>query len=786
MELTPQIRLEARKELARRFFWDYCKLKYPKHFNEERAFLKDVCQRVQAFSEQNTKRFLIVNEPPRHYKALEIATPVLTTRGWVRHGELLVGDYVFAPDGKPVRVTHVHPIHDHESMSVEFTTGEEIIASTLHEWLIEVDRGRRVKGKKVGREPLLIETQDIMKGYNRRSPLIRLAAPLDMPDKDLPLDPYILGIWLGDGSKDFGLITVGDEDLGYFSQFGSVRKCTSAWAVTINGLRRKTRELGVYRNKHIPDMYMTASYGQRLALLQGLMDTDGSVHRDYYRCVFVQKSYDISLQVLALCRSLGIKATMRKYRNRVYDTDYYHVSFTTDTEVFRLPRKLAILREHKGIKSKVPVHFIKSIKPVGKRTVNCITVEGGLYLAGKGLIPTHNSFSAGNFVEWRFGADPTRKVMTGSYNETLSATFARKVRDTIDERPSTGILTYGDIFPRTRVKYGQASAAKWALEGSGQDNYLATSPTGTATGFGANDIVIDDIIKNAEEAYNEAVLEKHFSWFTNTMLSRTEGDDWKVYLFMTRWAQGDLAGRIIEAFPDEVEVITYTAVQSDGSMLCDAVLNRHDYDLKTKEMNQDIVEANYNQQPIDVKGRLYSDFIEYDTLPEGKHKKWNYTDTADQGDDFLCSVDYIEHDGDVYVTDVVMTDEGMEDTEPAVAEMLDVDEVDEAIVESNNGGRGFARNVGRILKEERYNQRCIITWTPQTQNKQSRILASSAWVNRHIAMPHNWQHKWPVFYKQLMNYQKKGKNKHDDAPDVLAAIYERVVVTQTDGIEILL
>lgn len=389
--------------------------------------------------------------------------------------------------------------------------------------------------------------------------------------------------------------------------------------------------------------------------------------------------------------------------------------------------------------------------------------------------PRHyKSFTAGNFVEWRFGNDPTRKVMTGSYNETLSTTFARKVRDTIDERPSDGVLVYRDIFPGTVVKYGQASASKWALQGNGQDNYLATSPNGTATGFGANDIVIDDIIKNDLEAYNDSVLDKHWSWLTNTMLSRTEGDDWKVYVFMTRWAQGDIAGRIIEAFGDEVEVLTFKAVQDDGTMLCPSVLNRRDFDLKTKEMNQDIVEANYNQQPIDVKGRLFSEFTTYESLPEGEKKILNFTDTADTGSDFLCSVDYLEHEGDVYVLDVVMSDEDAETTEPMVASMLDADGVDEAMFESNNGGRLYARNIERILKEKHSNRKCVINWQAQTANKEARILASSAWVNKHVLMPINWKHKYPEFFRQLSSYQKKGKNKHDDAPDVLASIYERI------------
>jgi predicted phage terminase large subunit-like protein len=108
-----------------------------------------------------------------------------------------------------------------------------------------------------------------------------------------------------------------------------------------------------------------------------------------------------------------------------------------------------------------------------------------------------------------------------------------------------------------------------------------------------------------------------------------------------------------------------------------------------------------------------------------------------------------------------------------VADLLVDDEVDEAVFESNKGGRGFGRNVERLLKE-RSSRRCVIRDQPQTANNEARILASSAWVAKHVFMPPNWKHKYPEFYRQLANHQRKGRNAHDDAPDVLAAIYERV------------
>jgi predicted phage terminase large subunit-like protein len=397
------------------------------------------------------------------------------------------------------------------------------------------------------------------------------------------------------------------------------------------------------------------------------------------------------------------------------------------------------------------------------------------------LPPRHlKSLTATNLVEWLFGLNIYLKVMTGSYNETLSTTFAGKVRDVIDQRRSKGdVEVYSDIFPDTRIQVGKSSKQLWGLEGSNQDNYLATSPTGTSTGFGANIILIDDIIKNAKEAFNQMILSDHINWFTDTMMSRTEGDDWKVIAIMTRWAKGDLAGEIIDRYGDLVEVIQFKAVQDDGSMLCEEILSKRDYEIKTQEMSDEIVQANYNQKPIDVHGRLYDEFMVYETLPEAakQAKVWNYTDTADKGTDWLCSVSFVEVEGDVYIIDVVMSDDAMEITEPMVADMLDRTNTNEAEIESNNGGRGFARNIERLLKEMD-NLKCVITDKHQGSNKEARILSSSAWVQRHVYMPFNWKSKYREFYKQLSAYQRKGKNEHDDAPDVLAGIYERVANTR--------
>ncbi len=195
--------------------------------------------------------------------------------------------------------------------------------------------------------------------------------------------------------------------------------------------------------------------------------------------------------------------------------------------------------------------------------------------------------------------------MTGSYNETLSKTFARSVRNGISERKGDkDVLVYSDIFPGTRIQRGQASASMWSLEDSSTASYLATSPGGTATGFGASLIIIDDLIKNAEEAFNEPLLDKQWSWFTDTMLSRLE-EGGKIIIIMTRWASGDLAGRSIKHFAGlgvPCRQVVMRAVQDDGSMLCEDVLSRESYDVKTASMSAEIASANYQQIPVDLKG----------------------------------------------------------------------------------------------------------------------------------------------------------------------------------------
>jgi predicted phage terminase large subunit-like protein len=389
--------------------------------------------------------------------------------------------------------------------------------------------------------------------------------------------------------------------------------------------------------------------------------------------------------------------------------------------------------------------------------------------------PRHGkSRTASMFAQWVFGQDQTAKIMTGSYNETLSTTFSKAVRNGISTaKADPEVTVYSDIFPQVKIQRGDGAMNLWSLEG-GYNNYLATSPTGTATGFGATILIIDDLIKNADEANNENVLEKHWDWFTNTMLSRLE-EGGKIIIIMTRWATGDLAGRALEHFKAEkkkVRHLSMKALQDDGTMLCAEVLSRESYEMKSRAMGADIASANYQQEPIDIKGKLYSSFKTYTELPKDFMGIYSYCDSADEGADYLCNIIWGDYNKEAYVLDVIYTKQPMEITEPATAQALFNFKVNKARIESNNGGRAFARNIKRILETDLNSNRTNVSWFHQSKNKIARINSNATWVMDHIYYPANWRDKWPEYHKAMTSYQREGTNKNDDAPDATTGVSE--------------
>lgn len=385
-----------------------------------------------------------------------------------------------------------------------------------------------------------------------------------------------------------------------------------------------------------------------------------------------------------------------------------------------------------------------------------------------------------NFCKWAFGKNRRNKIITGSYNDEMAQDFSRYTRDGIQQTKTfPHEITYRDIFPETDIKRGDASYGKWALDGS-FFSYKGAGVGGSVTGKGCNISIVDDPVKDAEEAFNDNRLETIWRWYSGTFKSRREKGSIEI-VNMTRWANKDICGRILDNKKRAREwfVLKMSAQdEATGEMLAPALLDKAMYEELRDTVDESIFNANYKQEPVDKKGRLYKEFRTYAELPvdEKGAPVWeriiNYTDTADTGGDYLASIVAGVYQGYGYILDVLYTKAPMEETEPQAAAMIHANAVKLAKIESNNGGRGFARNVERELWEKHGTRAVKVTWFHQGKNKQARILTNSNNVQRLLFFPADWASRWPDYYKALNEHKAEGKNLNDDAADATTGIVE--------------
>lgn len=352
--------------------------------------------------------------PRGHGKRLASRTPILTTSGWSTQGDLKTGDVVFGPDGEPTKVTWVGPETQRPLYRVRFTDGTELLADPEHEWTV-LDRGSY--------EWRTLETQQIAAQRYRTGDHPRFMLPyrgaLSGTERELPIDPYLLGYWLGDGNAKTGVLAAGAIDdanevalvieaSGELIKNRFTQSNTGCNYIIVDGLRRRLNDLDLLGNKHIPDSYFTSSLDQRRALMAGLVDSDGHVDQKRGQVRFVSRSKRLAEAVRLLARTLGYNATLW---SEVDERDPRPVT-DLNGDITMAPtagtRWVASWAPHDGApqgcltRKSVEVLGrrervgVESIEPVNPEPGLCIEVdrEDGLYLAGKDLIPTHNSTSS--------------------------------------------------------------------------------------------------------------------------------------------------------------------------------------------------------------------------------------------------------------------------------------------------------------------------------------------------------------------------------------------------------
>lgn len=373
------------------------------------------------------------------------------------------------------------------------------------------------------------------------------------------------------------------------------------------------------------------------------------------------------------------------------------------------------------------------------------------------------------------GKDPEKKIAIVSYSSTKARKFNREIQRIIDDP------AYSEIFPETKLSNGFDGYARTMdeVEVVGHQGGLKTVGVGgPLTGEPVDVLILDDIYKDAKSAWSEVIRESHQDWF-NTVADTRLHNNSQVLIVFTRWHEKDLAGYLLSKESDW-EVFTFPAIKvgppneydprHEGEALWP---ERHNVEkLESIRKRDPYVFGNlYQGDPKAKEGLLYKEFKLYRQLPTEATKKKAIVDTADTGDDFLCSIVYAVAPHGYYLLDVYYTAQGMEVTEERTALQFAKFRPEKARIESNNGGRGFARNVEKKSRDLG-NTITTFTWYHQTENKEVRIFTKAAEVQNMIYYPEGWDLMWPEFYSAVTGYMATGKNKHDDAPDGLTMIIE--------------
>ena len=368
-------------------------------------------------------------------KDLDDDTPIATTEGWTRMGDIQTGQQVFDERGQPCTVTGVYPQGERDVYDVAFDDGAIIRAGREHLWatLTHSQRARIHKGRKDrgswATQMLPITTEGIRNSLvHQRGTLVEsmhsipVAAALELPEAALPIDPYILGLWLGDGTSAESAITCHEDDEPHYAaaviaagenwrqrnRVGSNLTCTMAGG-DAPVIVTRLKSLGVLGNKQIPQRYLRAGREQRTKLLQGLIDSDGYVDPRNGNVEFTSTSRKLAEGTLELAISLGQKATMHQGEatlNGEYVSEKWRVIFAPTTQAASLPRKLGrmlpfIEERNRTTLARTGQRYIRSVEPAGRAKTTCITVDSPsmLFLAGRQMVPTHNTKVAINHME---------------------------------------------------------------------------------------------------------------------------------------------------------------------------------------------------------------------------------------------------------------------------------------------------------------------------------------------------------------------------------------------------
>lgn len=789
---------------------------YEKKFYEPRCkTLNTVVKDLQALEDGNYK-FYGLSLPSRTGKALAYDTPVLTDHGWKKHGELTILDRVIGLDGKFKRILAIHNPCKME-YKVTFSNKEEVICHGAHEWCVYDRHSSEVVTK---------ETQEIAEnvtdkdGHKRYS--IPTRAVVDGEYKNLKPTPYVLGAWLGDGrntnpdlcgdEKDHAIIDKIISD-GYELSWKTTHKTTNVKYYGIKGLRFELQEYDMCHSrrrspKRIPSCYLTASVEQRLELLAGLLDTDGSLVQKENRYQFTTNEEQLRDDFVTLVNSFGWRTCVTEYAPTTSASGitarkpYWVISFNP---TMYIPCQL----ERKQIKDfskqrNITIANIEKLSDDENIYGNCITVEDGIYRVGKTLIPTHNSTLCVFFLTWIVLRHPASHSAMCGHSGVLADHFYKELIDLFTTEEYTFMDMYMYWHPDSKGLVDK-SADKDTISFETKGNFPQLTCRGIdGTWTGAIDIssdgylYIDDLVRDRTHSLSPTRMDDTFSEYLNKCVDR-KNNGAKELMVGTLWNVLDPLMRMEEMYKDDpqykfrrIPALDFDTDESNFDYTVNGFPTEYYRDMRERMIkagNEAEWWAKFQQKPYVREGLLFplNELGYFNGIITDDHK-YEYVVCCDVafggGDNVSMPVGLKDLEtGVVYVVDWYYNSAGVKVTVPGVADMLIKHGVRTVTFERNNGGLLFAKQVNEELQNRGYLCACETKPAPNNISKTDKIKSCEEKIKARVKFLDGTDCQVELedgmaYYPKTAQYDKAlrdmaqfvtiGKNINDDAVDSIS------------------
>ncbi len=388
--------------------------------------------------------------------------------------------------------------------------------------------------------------------------------------------------------------------------------------------------------------------------------------------------------------------------------------------------------------------------------------EGEIHSLSVSMPPrAGKSFITTLFSAWVLGRNPKESIMRNTCTATLYLKFSYDVRNILKTDK------FKQVFPEVALSDDKANLLGWNTKQSKQVGYFGAGVGGTIIGFGATKLAItDDLYRGIEDALSDNTNDKILTWKEATHDSRLEKNCSKIDIG-TRWSINDVIGKSMEAQRYDLSIIV-PALDNEGNSFCDDVMSTKQYHDIRERINPDIWLAEYMQEPVDMKGRLFTGLNkmpqeEFNQIKDRIEGYVGYIDVADQGKDFTAMAIGGVIGKEIYIVDYLFTRDNTDITLPLCSEKLNKWEAKYCRVESNSMGAMFSRQLDKMVNTR-------ILQVHNTKNKITRIIMESAFVFRAFNFVDNQDQQYHQFIANIESFSKEGKNKNDDAPDCIAGL----------------